>query len=120
MKRGRQGGPLSSVESQAKWDGQRRHWAALIRDANRSWSEEKIQELAQLLAPHYCVGDVNVPSQAQAIYDTLDRYDTDLSGINRLLAHLCPPQVLQKVPAHLELCEQEFWSRGFPHQLGRF
>ena len=53
----------------------RHHWAAVLREVKRKWSEEQVQEQARLLAAYHNVGSMRVPRWVKTeIYAYMERY----------------------------------------------
>jgi hypothetical protein len=51
-----------------------RHWAAVLQEAKKRWSENKIQEQARLLAAYHNVGSMRVPHWVKDVYMYMERY----------------------------------------------
>jgi hypothetical protein len=51
-----------------------RHWAAVLREAKKQWSEDEVQEQARLLAAYHNVGSMRVPRWVKDVYAYMERY----------------------------------------------
>ena len=51
-----------------------RHWAAIIQEVKKHWSEDNVQEQARLLAPYHNVGSMRVPQWVKRIYVYMEWY----------------------------------------------
>jgi hypothetical protein len=49
------------------------HWAAILREAKKEWSEDEVQEQARLLAAYHNVGSQRVPRWVKDVYAYMER-----------------------------------------------
>jgi hypothetical protein len=47
-------------------------WAVVLREVKTNWSEDKLQEYAQLLAAQHSIGDSNVLTWVHGVYQAMD------------------------------------------------
>ena len=67
------------------------HWAAILQEVKRRWSEAEVQEQAWLLAAYHNVGSMRVPRWVKDVYTYMERY-----GLTGEHVYCCTHNILEQ------------------------
>src|SRR5258708_29801973 len=70
------------------------HWAAILQEVKRRWSEAEVQEQAWLLAAYHNVGSMQVPHWVKDVYTYMEWY-----GLTGEHVYCCTHNILEQCPS---------------------